>query len=67
MSYSSFSKATLSEQDRAGFLKMTGCVSISKCLDVGETHCLFSNCHSFSFLNTFFLLKKIKFTDSFIQ
>jgi len=33
MSYSSFSKATLSEQEDAGFLKMTGCASICKCFD----------------------------------
>lgn len=39
MSYSSFSKATLSEQERAGFHKMTGCVSICKCLDLNMCAC----------------------------
>ncbi len=30
MSYSSLSKATLCEQEHAGFAKMTGCASIFK-------------------------------------
>lgn len=34
MSYSSFSKATQSEQENAGFLKMTGCAIMCKCFDL---------------------------------